>query len=101
MRAPPPAVEGLQVNHMSRRFGNALILIGIIFLLVFLVTTQIGQGELAVLILGAALSALGLLLRIRARRREDRQSRERFRVLRRLEGVSEADPREEAEEERK
>lgn len=83
---------------MSRRFGNALILIGVIFLLVFLVTMQISQGELTVLILGAALSALGLLLRIRARRREERQSRERFRVLRRLEGVSESDRRESQED---
>ncbi len=54
---------------------------------------QIGQGELTVLVLGASLSALGLLLRIRARRREEKQSRERFRVLSRLEGVSESDPR--------
>lgn len=85
---------------MSRRFGNALILIGILLLIVFLLTMQIGQSELTVLVLGAALSALGLLLRIRARRREARQSRERFRVLQRLEGVSEADPRDaEGEEE--
>lgn len=75
-----------------------MILIGVIFLLVFLVTMQISQGELTVLILGAALSALGLLLRIRARRREERQSRERFRVLRRLEGVSESDRRESQED---
>lgn len=90
--------EGLHFNTMSRRFGNALILIGIILLLVFLLTLQIGQGALTVLVLGAALSALGILLRMRARRREARQSRERFRVLRRLEGVSEADPREPKEE---
>jgi hypothetical protein len=83
---------------MSRRFGNALILIGILLLIVFLLTMQVGQSELAVLVLGAALSALGLLLRIRARRREARQSRERFRVLRRLEGVSEADPRDPEQE---
>jgi positive regulator of sigma E activity len=86
-------VEGLLINIMSRRFGNALILIGIILLIVFLLTTQIGQGELTILVLAAALSALGLLLRIRARRREEKQSRDRFRVLRRLEGVSESDPR--------
>jgi positive regulator of sigma E activity len=86
---------------MSRRFGNALILIGILLLIVFLLTMQISQGELTVLILGAALSALGLLLRLRARRREERQSRERFRVLRRLEGVSESDPREPQEDQEK
>jgi positive regulator of sigma E activity len=79
---------------MSRRFGNALILIGIILLIIFLLTMQIGQQELTVLVLGAALGALGLLLRMRAARREKRQSRERFRVLQRLEGVSESDPRE-------
>lgn len=84
---------------MSRRFGNALILIGLISLIVFLLTMQIGQGELTVLVLGAALSALGLLLRMRAARREERQSRERFRVLRRLENVSGADPRDPQEEE--
>ncbi|MGD2163260.1 MAG: hypothetical protein PVH60_09650 [Anaerolineales bacterium] len=83
---------------MSRRFGNALILIGIVLLIVFLVTMQIGQGELTILVLAAALSALGLLFRIRARRRADKQSRERFRVLQRLEGVSESDPRDPQEE---
>ena len=92
-------MEGLQFNVMSKRFGNALILIGTLLLIVFLLTMQVGQSELAVLVLGAALSALGLLLRIRARRREARQSRERFRVLRRLEGVSEADPRDPEEDE--
>ena len=92
-------MEGLQFNVMSRRFGNALILIGTLLLIVFLLTMQVGQSELAVLVLGAALSALGLLLRLRARRREARQSRERFRVLRRLEGVSEADPRDPEEDE--
>ena len=92
-------MEGLQFNVMSKRFGNALILIGTLLLIVFLLTMQVGQSELAVLVLGASLSALGLLLRIRARRREARQSRERFRVLRRLEGVSEADPRDPEEDE--
>ena len=92
-------MEGLQFNVMSRRFGNALILIGTLLLIVFLLTMQVGQSELAVLVLGAALSALGLLLRIRARRRDARQSRDRFRVLRRLEGVSEADPRDPEEDE--
>lgn len=92
-------MEGLQFNVMSKRFGNALILIGTLLLIVFLLTMQVGQSELAVLVLGAALSALGLLLRIRARRRDARQSRDRFRVLRRLEGVSEADPRDPEEDE--
>lgn len=70
---------------MIARLGSALILIGIVVMSIFLVTNSAGQGSLQLLLLGAGLSALGLLLR-RRRRPPDRG---RFRTLRRLMGESE------------
>jgi len=71
---------------MSLRLASALILVGLIALVVFLLTAQIGQGDTAVLLLGAALTVLGLLIRRRTLRRMQRLSRGRFRLLRRLRG---------------
>lgn len=70
---------------MASRLGAAFILIGLIALTIFLLTLQIGQADLRVFLLGASVSALGLLLRRRARRRQAR-TRGRFRMLRRLSG---------------
>ena len=70
---------------MASRLGAAFILIGLIALTIFLLTLQIGQADLRVFLLGASVSALGLLLRRRAHRREPRM-RGRFRTLRRLSG---------------
>jgi len=73
---------------MASRLGSALILIGLLALLIFLLTLQIGQGDPLVLLFGAALAALGLLLRRRGRR--VRRSA-RFETLRRLRGSAEED----------
>ncbi len=70
---------------MASRAGSALVLIGLIALMIFLVTFSVDQADVRVLILGAGLSALGLLLRRRAARAEQRVS-ERFRTLRRILG---------------
>lgn len=68
---------------MIARLGSASILIGIILMVIFLVTNSAGQGNLRLLLAGAAVSAVGVLLRRRRRRREDSG---RFRTLRRLLG---------------
>lgn len=73
---------------MTTRIAAALILIGIILLTVFALTTQVQQGDLRVLLLGAALSGIGLLMRRRAARRRKRSSG-RFSTLRRLRGIEE------------
>ncbi len=73
---------------MASRAGSALVLLGLIALMVFLVTFSIDQADVRALILGAGLSALGLVLRRRAARRE-RRTTERFRTLRRLLGRAE------------
>jgi hypothetical protein len=70
------------------RFAVALILIGLILLTVFVMTLQVHQGDFRVLLLGAALSSLGLLLRRRMARRAKRSS-QRFSTLRRLRGIDE------------
>ncbi len=70
---------------MSSRLGSAFVLIGLITLTIFLLTLQIGQADLLVFLLGASLSALGLLLHRRAQRRRPRSSG-RFHTLRRLSG---------------
>lgn len=71
---------------MSLRLASALILIGLIALVVFLLTVQVGQGDPMVLLMGASLTALGLLLRRRALRRARRPSQGRFSLLRRMRG---------------
>jgi hypothetical protein len=67
---------------MTSRFGLALILIGTISLVVFLITYSNRQADLSTLLIGACLCILGLLLRRRAARRAKRDMR-RFRMLRR------------------
>jgi len=68
---------------MASRFGSALILIAVIALVIFLLTLQVGQADLRALLLGAALAALGLVLRRRGRHRVRSG---RFQTLRRLSG---------------
>jgi len=75
---------------MITRIATALILIGIILLVVFVMTLQVEQGDIRVLLMGASLSGLGLLLRRRAHRRNKRTS-QRFSTLRRLRGTREED----------
>lgn len=73
---------------MAYRLGSAFILLGVIALVIFLVTLGAGQGDPMLLVGGAALSALGLLLRRRyAARRAARSGR--FRTLRKLLGSEE------------
>ena len=72
---------------MGLRAGSALVLLGLIALMVFLVTFTVDQADVRVLVLGAGLGALGLVLRRRAARGARRVS-ERFRTLRRLLGRS-------------
>jgi membrane protein implicated in regulation of membrane protease activity len=70
---------------MTARAGNALILVGVIALVVFLVMFSAGELDVLLLVGGAAISALGLLLRRRAARREQVRAG-RFRTLRRVFG---------------
>lgn len=68
---------------MLSRLGSALVLIGLILMVVFLVTFSAGRGDFVVLLAGAGVSALGLLLR---RRQPEAVESGRFRTLRRLMG---------------
>ncbi len=52
---------------MAHRLGNAIILLGLIALTVFAITFWSGQFYFEALLLGGALSLLGLALRSRAR----------------------------------
>lgn len=70
---------------MTARAGSALILIGLIALVVFLIMLTAGTTDLLLLLGAAAVSALGLLLRRRAVRLERREAR-RFRAVQRLLG---------------
>jgi len=70
---------------MASRFGSALILIGLISIVVFLLTLQIHQPYTLALLLGASLAALGLVIRRSAVRNAQRRTA-RFRTLRRLRG---------------
>jgi hypothetical protein len=79
---------------MTYRLGSALILIGLIILIVFLLGLTVQQGDVRALLGGAALCALGLLLRRRAVR--SASSPARFRLLRRALGRGEPPPDEEA-----
>jgi hypothetical protein len=69
---------------MSFRLGSALILVGLIVLVVFLLGLTVQQGDVLALLGGAALCALGLILRRRAARAAG--SPGRFRMLRRALG---------------
>ena len=68
---------------MISRLGTALILIGIIALGVFLLTYQVQEADLNVLLFGIGASLFGLLLRRRGARQTARQST-RFQMLRRF-----------------
>jgi O-antigen/teichoic acid export membrane protein len=70
---------------MTARAGNALVLIGLISLVVFLVMFSAGEASVLLLLGGAATSALGLLLRRRGARAKPEEP-PRFRALRRLLG---------------
>ena len=75
---------------MGYRLGSALILLGMLSLVVFLVTFSNGQGDVLTLLLGAALSALGLILR-RRNAASTRREAMRFRTIRRLLGTGDDD----------
>jgi hypothetical protein len=68
---------------MISRLGTALILIGIIVLVVFLLTSQVQEADLNILLFGVGSSLFGLLLRRRGARQAARQST-RFQMLRRF-----------------
>ena len=70
---------------MASRFGSALILIGLISLVVFILTLQIQQANTLALLLGSSLTALGLVIRRSAARNAQRRTA-RFHTLRRLRG---------------
>jgi len=79
---------------MSFRLGSALILVGLIVLSVFLLGLTVQQGDVRALLGGAALCALGLILRRRAARAA--ASPARFRMLRRALGRPALPPDDEA-----
>jgi hypothetical protein len=66
---------------MTSRFSLALILIGVIVMMVFLITTSNQQGDLTTLLVGTALCLIGMLIRRRVARAEHREA-ERFRLIR-------------------
>ncbi|MEE9513174.1 MAG: hypothetical protein V3V46_03765 [Anaerolineales bacterium] len=68
---------------MISRLGTALILVGIIALVVFLLTAQVQEADLNVLLFGVGASLFGLLLRRRSARQSARKST-RFQMLRRF-----------------
>jgi len=70
---------------MASRFGSALILIGLISLVVFILTLQIHQPNTLALLLGASLAGLGLIIRRSVARNAQRRTA-RFHTLRRLRG---------------
>jgi glucose-6-phosphate-specific signal transduction histidine kinase len=67
---------------MTHRLSLALILIGVISLLVYVISASNQQGDYKLLLIGACISLLGVLLRRRAIRSRASQS-QRFRLLRR------------------
>jgi hypothetical protein len=69
---------------MTFRLGSALILIGLLALVVFLLGMTVQQADVRLLLGGAALCALGLLLHRRAARAQ--ASPGRFRAIRRALG---------------
>lgn len=70
---------------MGTRFGLALILIGVIVLMVFLITYSAGEGSVYALLAGSWLCLSGLWIRRIAERRMQRQAG-RFRTLRHVLG---------------
>lgn len=77
---------------MLARLGSALILIGLVLMVVFLMTATIDQENPLTLLAGAAVSGLGLLLR---RRQPPPPDPGRFQTLRRLLGSDEGQEQEE------
>jgi hypothetical protein len=75
---------------MTFRLGSALILVGLLALVVFLLGMSVQQADLRLLLGGAALCALGLLLHRRAARAQ--ASPARFRMLRRALGRGDPPP---------
>jgi hypothetical protein len=67
---------------MQARLGNALILIGLIVLVVFLITFDAGAADLRTLLVGAGLSIVGLILRRRGQPRREESAR--FVTMRRV-----------------
>jgi hypothetical protein len=68
---------------MISRLGTALILVGIIAVVVFILTYQVQEADLNVLLFGVGASLFGLLFRRRGARQSARQST-RFQMLRRF-----------------
>jgi hypothetical protein len=79
---------------MTFRLGSALILIGLLMLVVFLLGLSAQQADVRLLVGGAALCALGLLLHRRVAR--DAGSSARFRMLRRALGRGDPPPDDDA-----
>ena len=67
---------------MLLRLGNALVLIGLIVLVVFLITFNAGVADLRTLLAGAGLAIAGLVLRRRGQPRHEESSR--FVTMRRV-----------------
>lgn len=75
---------------MTFRLGSALILIGLLMLVIFLLSMSVQQLDLRLLLGGAALGALGLLLHRHAARSQPPPTR--FRLLRRVLGHEQPPP---------
>ena len=84
MGPPARTGRGFYSYKMIARLGSALILIGIVIMVIFLVTSSAGQGNLLLLLVGAGVSALGFLLRRRDRPTPSHSGR--FQTLRRVMG---------------
>ena len=67
---------------MLARLGSALVLIGLIVLVVFLITFNAGSGDLRTLLVGAGLAIAGLVLRRRGQPEVEESSR--FVTVRRM-----------------
>lgn len=80
---------------MLRRLGSALILIGVVLMVVYLVSSTVESGQAPLLLAGAAVSVLGLYFR-RAGAKKEERSIARFRTVRKWMG----DPAEQDEEQR-
>jgi hypothetical protein len=79
---------------MTYRLGSALILIGSLALVVFMLGMTVQQADVRLLLGGAALCALGLLLHRRSARAQAHPGR--FRMLRRALGRGDPPPDDEA-----
>ncbi len=75
---------------MLARLGSALILIGLVTMVVYLVSSTIGQGDAWWLLAGTLIALAGLILHRRGLAVSSTASG-RFRTLRRMMGQGEAD----------